>query len=159
MIGKKIGEGRKNEAYQFARYFLIQGFISGLFLGALMSATAPAIVLILNMKPETIRIVRLTLMAIGILIPIKAFNLHMIVGILRSGGDTAFSFITEFLGVWGIGVPMAFLAGLYFNLSLPLVYLLVGLEEVFKFIMTGLRFRSGKWINDLTRKEKIETTP
>ncbi|MCD6342355.1 MAG: MATE family efflux transporter [Spirochaetaceae bacterium] len=159
MIGKKIGEGRKNEAYQFARYFLIQGFISGLFLGALMSATAPAIVLILNMKPETIRIVRLTLMAIGILIPIKAFNLHMIVGILRSGGDTAFSFITEFLGVWGIGVPMAFLAGLYFNLSLPAVYLLVGLEEVFKFIMTGLRFRSGKWINDLTRKEKIETAP
>ncbi len=154
MIGKKIGEGQKEEAYRFARYFLIQGLISGVVLGILMSATAPAIVLILNMKPETIRLVRLTLMAIGILIPIKAFNLHMIVGILRSGGDTTFSFITEFLGVWGIGVPIAFLAGLYFRLSLPAVYLLVGLEEVFKFIMTGLRFRSGKWINDLTRNEK-----
>ncbi len=159
MIGKKIGEGQKEEAYRFARYFLIQGLISGVVLGILMSATAPAIVLILNMKPETIRLVRLTLMAIGILIPIKAFNLHMIVGILRSGGDTTFSFITEFLGVWGIGVPIAFLAGLYFRLSLPAVYLLVGLEEVFKFIMTGLRFRSGKWINDLTRTEKNETTP
>ncbi len=154
MIGKKIGEGQKEEAYRFARYFLIQGLISGAVLGILMSATAPAIVLILNMKPETIRLVRLTLMAIGILIPIKAFNLHMIVGILRSGGDTRFSFITEFFGVWGIGVPMAFMAGLYFKFGLPAVYLLVGLEEVFKIIMTGLRFRSGKWINDLTRGGK-----
>lgn len=156
MIGKKIGEGQKKEAYRFARYFLIQGLITGVFLGILMSATAPAIVLILNMKSETIGLVRLTLMAIGILIPIKAFNLHMIVGVLRSGGDTTFSFITEFLGVWGIGVPIAFLAGLSFKLSLPAVYLLVGLEEVFKFIMTGLRFRSGKWINDLTRNEITE---
>jgi len=157
MIGKKIGEGNKEDAGRFARYFLIQGVFSGAVLGLIMSSTAPAIVLLLELKPETTALVRLTLMAIGILLPIKAFNLHMIVGILRSGGDTRFSFFTEFLGVWGIGVPMAFLGGLYFKLGLPAVYLLVGLEEVFKFFMTGLRFRSGKWINDLTRRSVVQT--
>ncbi len=76
----------------------------------------------------------------------------MIIGVLRSGGDTTYSFITELVGVWGIGVPIALIAGLVFDYSLPVVYLLVGLEEVFKFVLTGLRFRSGKWLNDLTRK-------
>ncbi len=156
MIGKKIGEGRKEDAERFGRYFLIQSLISGTFLGLLMSATAPAIVLLLNLKADTVALVRITLIAIGFLIPIKAFNLHMILGILRGGGDTRFSFILEFLGVWGIGVPMAVFAGLYLKLNLPVVYLLVGLEEVVKFVLTGLRFRSGKWINDLTRNEKIE---
>ncbi|RKX68492.1 MAG: hypothetical protein DRP60_17910 [Spirochaetes bacterium] len=112
--------------------------------------------MLLNLKADTVALVRITLIAIGFLIPIKAFNLHMILGILRGGGDTRFSFILEFLGVWGIGVPMAVFAGLYLKLNLPVVYLLVGLEEVVKFVLTGLRFRSGKWINDLTRNEKIE---
>ena len=153
MIGKKIGENRIEEAYRFARYFIVQGIILGIILGILMSATAPAIVLILKMKAETISLVRITLITIGILIPIKAFNIHMIIGILRSGGDTAFSFVTELLGVWGIGVPMAFLAGLYFQFSLPVVYLLIGLEEILKMVLTGHRFQTGKWINNLTRKD------
>ena len=153
MVGKKIGEGKKDDAYLFARHFLIQGLLLGAALGLLMAATAPAIVLLLKMKQDTIALVRLTLIALGILIPIKAFNIHMIVGILRSGGDTTYSFITELIGVWGIGVPMAFFAGLILDFSLPVVYLLVGIEEIFKFTFTFLRFRSGKWINDLTRKD------
>jgi putative MATE family efflux protein len=152
MIGKKIGEGKKDDAYRFARYFIIQALILGAALGILMSATAPAVVLLLKMDPDTIALVRLTLIVLGVLIPIKSFNLHMIIGVLRSGGDTTYSFIIELVGVWGIGVPIALIAGLVLDYSLPVVYFLVGLEEVFKFVLTGFRFRSGKWLNDLTRK-------
>jgi Na+-driven multidrug efflux pump len=127
-------------------------------LGVAMSATAPAVVLLLKMKPDTIALVRLTLMALGLLIPVKSFNLHMIVGVLRSGGDTKFSFLTELIGVWSIGVPLAFVTGLVWHLSLPAVYLLVGIEEVFKLVLTGWRMHSGRWINDLTRKD-IEEYP
>jgi Na+-driven multidrug efflux pump len=153
MIGKKIGEEKREEAGRFARYFLIQGVFMGIILGILMSASAPFIVMILRMDQATISLVRITLIAIGFLIPFKAFNLHMIVGILRSGGDTSFSFIVELIGVWLIGVPAALLAGLHFHLSLPVVYLLVGMEEIFKLILTARRFRSGKWMNNLTREQ------
>lgn len=153
MIGKKIGEGKQEDATRYARHFIIQGLFIGAALGILMSATAPVVVLVLKMRPETIRLVMWTLIALGFLIPIKAFNIQMIVGMLRSGGDTTFSFITELVGVWAIGVPIALVAGLVLDFSLPVVYLLVGIEEVFKFILTAVRFRSGKWINDLTRTE------
>lgn len=153
MIGKKIGEAKLDDANRFARHFIIQALLIGTALGVLMSATAPAVVLLLRMSPDTIKLVMTTLIALGVLIPIKAFNIHMIVGVLRSGGDTTYSFITELVGVWAIGVPIALVAGLVLDFSLPLVYLLVGLEEVFKFIVTAVRLKSGRWINDLTRKE------
>jgi len=158
MIGKKIGQGKPDEATVYARHFLVQGVLLGVVLGVVMSATAPAVVLLLKMKPDTIALVRLTLMALGLLIPVKSFNLHMIVGVLRSGGDTKFSFLTELIGVWSIGVPLAFVTGLVWRLSLPAVYLLVGIEEVFKLVVTGWRMHSGRWINDLTRKD-IEEYP
>jgi putative MATE family efflux protein len=159
MIGKKIGEGKREEAGRFARLFLVQGVILGVGLGILMSAAAPVLVLLLRMQPETVVLVRLTLFALGFLVPIKSFNLHMIVGILRSGGDTKFSFLIEFLGVWGIGVPLAFFSGLVLDLPLPAVYLILGTEEAVKLIITAYRFRSGKWINDLTRKNMAEAVP
>ena len=154
MIGKKIGEGDQEGARDYAGRFIVQSVMVGILMGLLMSASAPLLVRLLKLRPETIALVRLTLIALGTLIPIKAFNLHMIVGILRSGGDTTFSFITELIAVWGIGVPIAFAAGIVFRLSLPEVYLLVGLEEAFKLLITAWRFRSGKWLNDLRRSDR-----
>ena len=154
MIGKKIGEGDQDGARDYAGRFIIQSVIVGILMGLLMSASAPLLVRLLRLRPETISLVRLTLIALGALIPIKAFNLHMIVGVLRSGGDTTFSFVTELIGVWGIGVPIAFVAGIIMKLSLPEVYLLVGIEEAFKLVITAWRFRSGKWLNDLRRVDR-----
>ena len=159
MIGNRIGEGDRQAAYLQARHFLVQAMALGVVLGILMSATAPIIVLILKMRPDTIALVRLTLIALGVLIPIKSFNLHMIVGVLRSGGDTTYSFIAELAGVWGIGVPIAGLTGLLLGWSLPAVYLAVGLEEVFKAVATALRFRSGRWLHDLTRRDRETVEP
>jgi Na+-driven multidrug efflux pump len=47
---------------------------------------------------------------------------------------------------------MAFLAGLYLKMELPAVYLLIGAEELFKTILIIFRFKSGKWLKDLRRR-------
>ena len=151
MIGKKIGEKQQEEAEVYGRYFLIQSAIFGLLLGVLMAATAPLIVRLLKMDPSTVVLVRQTLLALAVLVPLKSINIHLIIGILRSGGDTTFAFLSEFVGVWAIGVPMAILSGLVFRWPLPYVCLLVGLEEIYKWILMSWRFVSGKWLNDLTR--------
>ncbi|PIE04089.1 MAG: hypothetical protein CSA76_06015 [Spirochaetales bacterium] len=154
MIGKKIGEGKPQKADLYARFFIVQSLIIGMVMGLLMSLSAPLLVRLLKMDPQTVALIRTTLVWLGLLIPLKAFNLHMIVGVLRSGGDTRFSFVTELTGVWAVGVPMALLGGLIFKLPLYKVYLLVGTEEIFKLLLTAQRLISGKWINDLTRREE-----
>jgi Na+-driven multidrug efflux pump len=56
----------------------------------------------------------------------------------------------ELAGVWLIGVPCAFLGALVFGIPIYYLYLFVGLEEAFKWIVGMFRIRSGKWVNRLT---------
>jgi len=88
-----------------------------------------------------------------LLIPIKAYNMVLVVGVLRSGGDTRFSMFAELAGVWLIGVPCAFIGALVLHMPIHYLYLFVGLEEAFKFVVGMIRVKSGKWINRLTDDE------
>ncbi len=151
MIGKKIGEKDKEGAEEYAHFFMIQSLITGLIMGVLTAAAAPAVVHFLKMEPQTVQLTRITLLYLAFLTPIKSFNMHIIVGILRSGGDTNFAFISEFTGVWAVGVPMAVLGGLFLHQPLYIVYLMIAGEEVLKFVLAIIRIKSRKWINDLTR--------
>lgn len=89
-------------------------------------------------------------MVLAFVLPFKAFNMHSIVGILRSGGDTKASLLIELTSVWLVGVPLALLGGFVLQLPIYYLYLLISLEEVYKVIISLIRIRSGKWINDLT---------
>lgn len=79
----------------------------------------------------------------------KSVNMVIIVGILRSGGDTTFCAILDAAGVWVIGVPLAFLTGLYLKWDLPYVYAAVLFEEIIKIGFGLRRTMSKKWMNNL----------
>ena len=86
----------------------------------------------------------------AMMLPLKSINMAVIVGILRAGGDTRFSMFAEMFGVWAIGVPLAFLGVLVLDLNIWQVYLLLGMEELTKMMISMVRVLRGKWITDLT---------
>jgi Na+-driven multidrug efflux pump len=51
--------------------------------------------------------------------------------------------------VWLIGVPMAFLGGLYLRQTIAVVYAMVMSEEVYKAVVGYLRYRQKKWLRNL----------
>ena len=81
--------------------------------------------------------------------PFKMFNFVNIVGVLRSGGDTKMCLILDTSGVWLIGVPMAFLGGLYLRQTIAVVYAMVMSEEIYKTVVGYLRYRQKKWLRNL----------
>lgn len=153
MIGIKIGEGKLELSRLYARRFIIIGLVSGAFMGLLMAAASPFIPRIFNIFPALRLMTTRSLLSISILMPIKTLTGTLIVGILRSGGDTRFGMLTEMGSVWLIGVPCAFLGALVLKWDIWAVYLLIGLEEIAKAAVGSLRVRSGKWINNVTGTE------
>ncbi len=151
IIGIKIGEGKIETSHLYARRFLIVGFSIGILMGILLAASSPFVPLIFNVSPEIRTMTSRSLLAISLLMPIKGITGTFIVGILRSGGDTRFSMFTEMGSVWLIGVPCAFLGALVLKWDIWYVYLLIGLEEVAKSVVSAIRVRSGKWLNDVTK--------
>ena len=94
--------------------------------------------------------VSLCLIAFSLFMPFKMYNYVNVVGVLRSGGDTKFCLFLDCAGVWLIGIPLAFLGGLFWKLPIYIVYALVMTEEIFKFVLGIYRYRTKKWIRNLT---------
>lgn len=152
LIGNRIGENKVELASSYAKRLIITGLISGIVLGFFIVVLAPILPVPFSLEPHLNRMATLSLVARGILMPINAINMIVIVGVLRSGGDTRFSMFAELVAVWLIGVPCAFIGALYFKMPIYYLYLFVGLEEIFKLVVGLFRVKSGKWINRLTQE-------
>ena len=152
LIGNKIGEGDIPTAQKYASRLIKLVIIVGIFMGIGLYTLAPIIPRLFTLSDYVYEITVRSLRSMALLIPIKAVTMLIVVGILRSGGDTKFSMITELLGVWGIGVPLAFIGALVFNLPIYYLYLLVGLEEFVKASIGYYRIRSNKWITRLVEE-------
>jgi putative MATE family efflux protein len=151
MLGNKLGENKLDTARLWEKKFRKLGFIFGIVLGSILFILAPVIVpLFGNLTDEVTHMVVLILRVYAVYAPIKFLNAITIVGTLRSGGDTKFALFAEMLGLWGVGVPLAFILSYFSHLDLYVIIIFVNFEEIMKFIITYKRATSGKWINNLT---------
>ncbi|MGE4583102.1 MAG: MATE family efflux transporter [Sphaerochaeta sp.] len=150
MIGVKIGEKQHSVARLYAKRFIITALGVGLGMGLFEIFLAPIFTTFFNISAIVKQLATYCLYINAFLLPIKSINMVIIVGILRSGGDTRYSMFAEMFGVWAVGVPLAFIGALVLHLNIYQLYLLLGMEEVSKMILGLYRIKKGTWVNDLT---------
>lgn len=146
MLGNALGAGEIKRAIDYNKKFLALSILLGILIGALITLTAPFIVTKLyKLTPESYRITQMTLQILSVFIAFKFYNTIIIIGTLRSGGDTLFSMILEISCVWLIGVPLALIGAFVLKLPVFWVVAMVNIEEVFKVILGLPRIISNKW--------------
>jgi Na+-driven multidrug efflux pump len=79
----------------------------------------------------------------------------MVVGVLRSGGDTRYSFFLDGVIIWVVGVPSAIIGAFVLHLPVYGVYFMVMAEEFLKWVLGLRRFFSRKWIHDMAGRVEI----
>lgn len=151
MIGNRIGAGEEDKAYDYGKRFLTLGPLFGILMGFILILSRGFLLIFFNISPEVDLAAQRILLIFGLIMPVRIFNLIMIIGILRSGGDTRYSLFLDSVGVWCIGIPLAFIGGILMGLPVYWVFLLVATEEVFKIIFGYRRFFTKKWINNLVQ--------
>jgi putative MATE family efflux protein len=150
MIGKRVGMGEWKAAERAAKRFMVMGFSLGAVVGLTAFGFAGFLPGLFNVSDSVKEMTALVLMMYPIVFPLKALNIHTVIGIFRAGGDTGFSFFVDLSSVWFVGVPLAFLGGLVWGLPVHLVFLLLGCEEIAKTLLSFWRMRGGNWIKDVT---------
>lgn len=151
MIGNKVGEKEYEVAQIMSNRFLFISLISGVLMGLLLLVSAPVLTRLFSLNDTVSTLIIKTLFYYSFLFPLKFVVTVIIVGIIRGGGSTTFAFLSEALCVWLIGVPSVFIAIFIFDLPLPLVYLVMSLEEVAKTIIGFIKIKSKTWIKDFTQ--------
>lgn len=151
MIGSKIGSGDEDEAYEYAKNFMALSIILGLSIG-MVEALTPNLTLKLfsGIEPNLYDVSKKILIIMGITFVIRVFSVTGIVGILRGGGDTTYGGILDIGTVWLVGVPLAFLGAVVFELPVYTIFALVTIEEVMKVILMIPRIISRRWIKNIT---------
>ena len=150
MVGNSIGEGKEDQAVDYAKKLMAVSLIVSIILGLSLALTAPLILDLFNISIEVRSSTLIMLYIISFIFVIRFLGMVIIVGILRGAGDARSSLIIEGLTMWFIGVPLTIMGAFLFKLPVHLVYALAILEEVVKFILGLMRLKSRKWINNIT---------
>ncbi len=151
MVGGKIGAGEFDEAYDYAKSFIILSTVSGVILGLGLTLSADLILnLFSSLEPEVYDLARSIIIIMGLTFVIRVYNNISIVGVLRSGGNTKVAMKIDLSTVWLIGVPLAFIGSMVLKLPVYYLFLLITVEELVKAILGFPIIKSKKWIQDIT---------
>ncbi len=145
MVSNALGAGDIKKAISYSRKCLKLSVLLSGFMGVVLFFSTDFILMFFDVS-ETVKEYAYCLFivtAVGIVI--KTYNYTTIIGILRSGGDTRFCLFIDTIGVWLIGIPLAFIGSKFLNLPIYVTVALVYTEEVMKLFTTTARVMKNKW--------------
>lgn len=149
ILGNEMGAGKLKQAEKYATYFFILQFLVTVAGAVVIILGRGLVIACYSITPQVAADVSRLILIFALYMPAKMFNYVNVVGVLRSGGDTKMCLFLDTSGVWCIGVPLAFLGGLVWKLTICQVYALVMLEEVYKMVLGYWRYRQKKWLKNL----------
>ncbi|WP_132996410.1 MATE family efflux transporter [Sporanaerobacter acetigenes] len=158
MVGNKIGAGEEDLAIEYATRLGILAPMIGLATGIILWFTAPLITRPFNINKDTLKLTITVLRIMAVFAPLRFFNVLMIVGVFRGGGDTTYSMWVQLGTVWCFAIPAGYIAAVYFKLPLDNVFFIICLEEVIKIGFEAKRLHSKKWIGNVVEDLEILDT-
>ncbi len=149
MIGNRIGASQEHAALSYARRFLILSVLGGLVVGGIVFVVTPWIVSFYKVSGLTQVYTRNVLFVLAGILWLKVTNFMMIVGLLRTGGDTRYAFLADSGSIWFVGIPMALLGAFVFHLPVYWVALMAAADEMVKFAAAMWRVARRQWANSI----------
>ncbi len=150
LTGKTIGEGNSKRAQLIANTFIAMSYLIGVLNCILIWFIRPYFLMLYNTSPQAYAAAYDIMGIMALLHLILCAEITCIVGILRGGGDTRTSFLYDCGALWVISIPAGIITGIWLQFPVPLVYVFLKLDSVFKAILSFKRINSGKWIRNIT---------
>jgi putative MATE family efflux protein len=149
LIGKKIGEGDEQGARDYARYVTRFAPLLAAAAALILFPSSLLLPLIFNVNARVLSIAFSMFIVLCCSYPLRAFNMTIIVGVCRAGGDTIFCTLVEIIFMWAIALPLGAAASFIFHAPEWLIYICLCGDELFKMIFGYWRHKTGKWLHNV----------
>lgn len=150
VIGKLLGRNEFDKAKRFCNIYLLFSMLLSVAMAVLVVMAEPVYVSFFQIGEEARGYALKMVWVLAFTLPFRGVNFTIVTGILRSGADSNYCFLANFIGTWLVGIPLAFLGAAVLRLPVHLVYLMIGADEVAKLIICLPRALRGHWMHNLS---------
>ena len=156
LVGKAVGEGQSRDAIMDLSRVLLRAATTVGSVIALVTVIAipiffiPVVFPIFKLYGESAAIATAMAVVHFSTIPVQAYAISAITGVLRCGGDVFWSTVMDIAPQWLVGLPLMALFALVLDFGIWPIAICMQMEILIKTPLCLLRVRSGKWIRDVT---------
>ena len=160
LVGKAIGEGQSHQdvlelSQELLRFStLIGAGIAVLSLLLIPTLFVPVLFPMFKLYGESIAIATALAVTAFAGIPLHAYAISAVTGVLRAGGDVAYATALDLLPQWVICLPITALCALVLKSGYWSIAIAIQVESIVKVPFCIRRVRGGTWIHDVTRGQR-----
>ncbi len=158
LVGNVLGENKIEKARDYTSRVMRLTIATGIAGGLVVLAITPLVLRFADLSDTAMGYLKVMLMINSYYVIGIAVNTTLIAGIFRAGGDSRFGCICDGITMWCYAVPLGFFAAFVLKLPVLWVYFLLCTDEFAKWPAVIRRYRSGKWLNNITRDNLFEET-
>ena len=153
VVGRTIGEDNEKKLHPLVTtlqvLFISIGLCSGLAIfllrGPILAAFGG------TLTENAYRLSRQFMLVLAITTVGTSYQMACDNGIIRGGGDTAFSAKMNLVSMWCIIVPFSAMAAFWWKCPPVAVFFLLKWDQLYKAIPVGIRLHSWTWVKKVTR--------
>ncbi len=152
LIGKAIGSGEMGKIKSYTQTLQLMFVGIGLITSALLFLLrVPIVNLYTDLSPDTRQMSLDFILVLCVTGFGTAYQMPTATGIIRGGGDGRFVMINDIISIWGIVIPLSFLAAFVFNWPPVAVVICLNSDQVFKCGAAFIKCNRYRWMKKLTR--------
>lgn len=118
----------------------------------LIQAVSPAVIGLYDLSPQAVDATAQMMRAMSVLMVFQAVQSVMSKGVLRGGGDTRFLMAADLVFMWGLNIPLGYMAGLQWGWTPFWVFVCLKLDAVCKTFLCLWRMVRCRWVCDVNRQ-------
>lgn len=153
-LGKTIGERQILHARAYAKRFVGLSLLLGTIGGGIILLAAPVAGANLELTEQAKQYMNFMFFVMSYFTIAQSVNTTMVVGVFRSGGDTRFGLIMDVSTMWGCSILIGAVAAFVLHASVQVVYVILMSDELIKIPICVYRYRTYKWLNNVTREKE-----
>lgn len=151
ILGRTIGEKREELAIIYGNRLAKLSAVLGACGAVVVLCVGPIAKRFMTLTPEASGYLSQMILIMALYVLCQAVDMTYIVGAFRAGGDTRIGLILDGVTLWGICIPLGFIGAFVLDFPVWAVYLCLTSDEMLKLPFSHMRYRSGKWIRNITR--------
>ncbi len=155
VVGRTIGSGNAQRLHPLVRTLQVLFISIGLCSGFLIFILRVPILMVFGgtLTERAYELSMQFMLVLSITTVGTSYQMACDNGIIRGGGDTAFSAKMNLISMWLIIVPFSAMAAFWWKCAPVVVFFLLKWDQLYKAIPVVIRLRSWKWVKKVTRPD------